>query len=850
MAGAADGGAANVAVSATFDALGRDVAVAFLQWAKTNPEGVAALPTGRTPETFLRHLKHLLHTWRSSEETQSLLLKRAVDSPSPPDLSRIRFCQLDEYYPIHPKHPNTFRQYVQTHYIEAFGLDSSRSFFLDPAEMWTLGCDDPEYPNAGAVFEGEQPVDLSLRHRAPTTDRERAQKRCIAAVDAHAAHYERCIREAGGIGFFVGGLGPDGHVAFNIRGSDPHSTTRLLVPNYETMAAAAGDLGGMSVSRSCACVTIGLGTITYNPDATAIVMAAGHAKAAVCARAVMDDDHDVPCATLRRELPNFRFFLTASAASSLPSFALADFSAACRELGDGRAKHTGPPPEHVLRLLCDASVTTGTCVRMLTVAAVLGATSGRYVAASRDEADEGAGTALGAHYLATATLAARGEALGLATWTNAEWLSLVERADAALREKVERALNVPRGRRYLHTSPHHDDICLGYLPLVRHILASDDSSTHRFVYATSGFNAVTSDFARFALRLALRRLEVDADLRKLAARLTASPPLAAAVAPAADGIDSTGDWQQDDRASDAEAFITAHARKDQAGKEAALARRVVRLSCEELVPAHIGCEEGKMADAPEGWPQGARAAYRAIVAADAYYSRQLPGAKDEPLYQLFKGALREFEGDCLWTYAGCGAEAVHHLRLGFYKGERFTEDPASPDVAQVLAELRAANADTVTVALDPEGSGPDTHYRVLLAVAEALRLYLAEISPERAAAVRVIGYRNVWHRFHLAEAELVLPVMSDDLAVLDDAFTACFSSQVRAEFPCPFHDGPFNAVARLGLARQGRELSAALGPAPAPFPRSRAFAGACFARSLAPPSFFALARALRHGGWL
>ena len=50
----------------------------------------------------------------------------------------------------------------------------------------------------------------------------------------------------GGIGFFMGGIGPDGHLAFNCRGASHHGTTTLCKLNYESQAAAAGDLGGMT----------------------------------------------------------------------------------------------------------------------------------------------------------------------------------------------------------------------------------------------------------------------------------------------------------------------------------------------------------------------------------------------------------------------------------------------------------------------------------------------------------------------------------------------------------------------------------------------------------------------------
>ena len=60
----------------------------------------------------------------------------------------------------------------------------------------------------------------------------------------------------------------------------------LTTLNYESKAAAAGDLGGMQGVNKTAVVTIGLGTITRNKDAVILVCAAGEAKA----RVVVDRD--------------------------------------------------------------------------------------------------------------------------------------------------------------------------------------------------------------------------------------------------------------------------------------------------------------------------------------------------------------------------------------------------------------------------------------------------------------------------------------------------------------------------------------------------------------------------------
>ena len=121
----------------------------------------------------------------------------------------------------------------------------------------------------------------------------------------------------GGIGFFLGGIGPDGHIAFNIRGSDHNSTTRLMETNFETQAAAATDLGGIEISKNRLVITIGLGTITYNEQATAIIIAAGEAKAPIV-KMSLETGQDVKYpATALQKLKNSRFYITEGASKTL-----------------------------------------------------------------------------------------------------------------------------------------------------------------------------------------------------------------------------------------------------------------------------------------------------------------------------------------------------------------------------------------------------------------------------------------------------------------------------------------------------------------------------------------------------
>ena len=53
--------------------LGKLTALRFLEWLQENPEGVAALPTGKTPEYFIRWTHYFLNNWE--EEAKSGLIR-------------------------------------------------------------------------------------------------------------------------------------------------------------------------------------------------------------------------------------------------------------------------------------------------------------------------------------------------------------------------------------------------------------------------------------------------------------------------------------------------------------------------------------------------------------------------------------------------------------------------------------------------------------------------------------------------------------------------------------------------------------------------------------------------------
>jgi glucosamine-6-phosphate deaminase len=185
------------------------------------------------------------------------------------------------------------------------------------------------------------------------------------------------------------------------------------------------------------------------------------------------------------------------------------------------------------------------------------------------------------------------------------------------------------------------------------------------------------------------------------------------------------------------------------------------------------------------------------------------GEVNQPDIQKLKGMIREYEEELVWGYFGIETKNVHHLRLGFYTGEVFTEQPKMErDVEPVLEKLREIKPTVVSLAFDPEGSGPDTHYKVLQVIAEALRLWNKE---EDLSELRVWGYRNVWYRFHPAEANVIAPVSLNAMAVMDNAFTHSYLSQVAASFPSYQLDGKFSDLTKRIWVEQLKQIQLLVG---------------------------------------
>jgi len=194
---------------------------------------------------------------------------------------------------------------------------------------------------------------------------------------------------------------------------------------------------------------------------------------------------------------------------------------------------------------------------------------------------------------------------------------------------------------------------------------------------------------------------------------------------------------------------------------------------------------------------------------DQYIKSQYAGQKDTPQIQLLKGMIREWEAECLWGYLGWSIPNISHLRLGFYTADIFAPEPTHDrDVQPILNILHQRKPDIVTVALDPEASGPDTHYKVLQAVTSAVQKYVAATGNVN---LKIWGYRNVWYRFDTFEATCVVPLSMMMISSAEHMFLNSFESQKFAEFPGPEVEGPFSDMARKVQTEQYHVLKQCMG---------------------------------------
>lgn len=219
---------------------------------------VLGLATGSTPIPVYRQLV-------SDVEAGSL------------SFDRVTTFNLDEYYPIGPLDPNSYRSFMHRHLFSQINLAPNRAHLLD-----------------GTVPE--------------------------TFVSEHAATFDRWIEAAGGLDLQLLGLGRNGHIGFN----EPTSLsveaamaqpTRVVELHVHTIADAAKDFGGEEgVPRRA--LTMGVAPILA--ARSILILAFGSHKAPAVARSLLGPiTAEVPGSLLRKAAGRVTWMLDPASAAEL-----------------------------------------------------------------------------------------------------------------------------------------------------------------------------------------------------------------------------------------------------------------------------------------------------------------------------------------------------------------------------------------------------------------------------------------------------------------------------------------------------------------------------------------------------
>ncbi len=558
---------------------------------------------------------------------------------------------LDEFFPMLPTHRNSFCNYINLFYTTPLDIAKENVYDFDLVANGVLTLEEmKEY--------GEDAVDLTLLTREPVNDTEKVRKVILQKVQGFCDAYEKRLEAIGGIGFFLGGIGPDGHIAFNQEGASHSSPTRLVNFNYPTAAAAASDLGGIEIARGKAAMTIGLATISFNKAAKVIIMAAGEGKAGVVRAGVEDEAHESRPSSILHSLPNARFYVTHGAASKLSQRNEENISKISADSLDWALVHLSgnttsdrqcmivPPADYLLVESCvfATSLKVKKAVHLLTV---------------RD-------------------MTSLPEFKNVPQWLQGNELAfrtICSCASRRLKEKIEGGIaeSTFKEKRVLHTAPHHDDIMLSYHGAMHDMLGRQPAGTvlppgksnvppptsylrprsgslttylgntlgekhnknlNHFAYLTSGFHSVNDDFLWS---------KVDAVLGLIDVTGTKLPFIDHAV--------TAGQLtrEYDDIMIE---FREAFFEKDFATQE----------HIENIIFTR------KVA---EVWQIGLTQSYSAIIVQlkakvewirNDYLSHHQRGDAVPRDMQLLKGCMRESEVDRVWALSSMPMNRVHHMR--------------------------------------------------------------------------------------------------------------------------------------------------------------------------------------------
>ncbi len=181
---------------------------------------ILGLPTGSTP---LGTYKELINLYKEGKVS----FKNVVTF------------NMDEYIDLDEKHPESYHSFMYTNFFNHIDISQENINILDG--------------NA-------------------------------SDLEAEAERYEEKIASYGGIHLFLGGIGPDGHIAFNEPGSSLTSRTRVKTLTTDTIIANSRFFDNDVAQVPKRAMTVGVGTVMDSKEV--LILVNGHSKARALRHAV------------------------------------------------------------------------------------------------------------------------------------------------------------------------------------------------------------------------------------------------------------------------------------------------------------------------------------------------------------------------------------------------------------------------------------------------------------------------------------------------------------------------------------------------------------------------------------
>ncbi|KAF2019717.1 glucosamine-6-phosphate deaminase [Aaosphaeria arxii CBS 175.79] len=176
---------------------------------------VLGLPTGSSPILIYQHLVQ-------RHKAGAISFRNVVTF------------NMDEYVGIPREHPESYHSFMYKHFFSHVDVD--------PANINILNGNAPD-------------------------------------LEAECHEYEDKIKRAGGIELFLGGVGPDGHIAFNEPGSSLKSRTRVKTLAYDTILANSRFFGNDLSQVPRMALTVGVQTVLEAREVVIIITGAHKALA-------------------------------------------------------------------------------------------------------------------------------------------------------------------------------------------------------------------------------------------------------------------------------------------------------------------------------------------------------------------------------------------------------------------------------------------------------------------------------------------------------------------------------------------------------------------------------------------